>query len=367
MDIGNKIAFLRKQNHLTQEQLADAVGVSVPAVSKWEHGVTIPDVSLLSPIARMLHTDVNELLSFQENLSWEEVDRLMAQVKQICKKEGYRTGIAKAFEYLKEYPNNNYLKLEVASAVGMYAFTAEEDLEEAEFQKWMDKSTELFEEVYEKEENSQLKSAAAAALASRYMQSGKLEEAEKLLTGMPSQGFDGTHMLSVVYYQQGNLKKAREATQVNLLKDIQNLMSDIRSLYCISIKEKDFSRALLHAQDYYHMGKVMPFLSWYPSALLTEACLLNKDMDKALEHFSDYADEIIQAKENYKSSICFDAIQDSIAVWSSDGEEDIRISMYRVFSEDPMYQPLLKREEGQEIVKRLRDSFGHSTVRRKGN
>lgn len=90
-------------------------------------------------------------------------------------------------------------------------------------------------------------------------------------------------------------------------------------------------------------------------------------MDKALEHFSDYADEIIQAKENYKSSICFDAIQDSIAVWSSDGEEDIRISMYRVFSEDPMYQPLLKREEGQEIVKRLRDSFGHSTVRRKGN
>ena len=58
MTIGEKIASLRKQQNLTQEQLARALDISVPAVSKWENGATMPDISLLAPIARMLHTDI---------------------------------------------------------------------------------------------------------------------------------------------------------------------------------------------------------------------------------------------------------------------------------------------------------------------
>lgn len=355
MNLGNKIALLRKQNNLTQEQLADAVGVSIPAVSKWENGITMPDITLLSPIARMLHTDVNELLSFQENISELEVEQFMAQIKEICKTEGYKTGMTKAFALLKEYPNNNYLKLKVANAVEMYTFTAVEDLEEAAFQEWIDKSTKLFEAVYQSEEDdSALKSAALAALTSRYMQNGRLEEAEKLLKGISIQQFDGTHMLPLVYIRQEKLKTARETTQINLLKDIQNLMSDIKTLFHISIKEKAFNRALSHAEDYYHIGKVMPFLSWYPSELLTEACLLMNDVDKSLVHFNDYINEIIHSKESYESSILFDAIAESIVIWSSDGEEDVSQSMYRVFVENPMYQPLLEREEGQKILKRLK-------------
>ena len=49
MEIGKKIAFLRKQQNFTQEQLAREVGVSVPAVSKWETGAAMPDISLLMP------------------------------------------------------------------------------------------------------------------------------------------------------------------------------------------------------------------------------------------------------------------------------------------------------------------------------
>lgn len=52
MDIGKKIYELRKQNGMTREQLAKAVGVSTPAVSKWETGTSMPDILLLAPIAR---------------------------------------------------------------------------------------------------------------------------------------------------------------------------------------------------------------------------------------------------------------------------------------------------------------------------
>ena len=62
--IGETIAALRRERGITQEALAGAVGVSAAAVSKWETGVSCPDVALLSPLARALRTDVNALLGF---------------------------------------------------------------------------------------------------------------------------------------------------------------------------------------------------------------------------------------------------------------------------------------------------------------
>ena len=60
--MGSRIAALRKQKGMTQERLAEAVGVSAPAVSKWETENSYPDIALLCPLARALGTDVNGLL-----------------------------------------------------------------------------------------------------------------------------------------------------------------------------------------------------------------------------------------------------------------------------------------------------------------
>ena len=60
--IGNFIAFLRKEKNLTQHQLADALGVTDRAVSKWENGRGLPDLSLLVPLCETLGISVNELL-----------------------------------------------------------------------------------------------------------------------------------------------------------------------------------------------------------------------------------------------------------------------------------------------------------------
>ena len=58
---------------LTQEQVADYLGVSTPAVSKWEKGITSPDIGLLPPLARLLKIDLNTLFCYSEDLSAEEI------------------------------------------------------------------------------------------------------------------------------------------------------------------------------------------------------------------------------------------------------------------------------------------------------
>ena len=62
--LGAKIAALRKIRNMTQEQLAAQLGISAPAVSKWETGSSYPDITLLAPLARALGTNLDMIRYF---------------------------------------------------------------------------------------------------------------------------------------------------------------------------------------------------------------------------------------------------------------------------------------------------------------
>ena len=68
MTIGKRIALLRKEKGLTQEELASHMGVSPQAVSKWENDQTCPDISALPKLAQLFGVTVDELLSGKEEL-----------------------------------------------------------------------------------------------------------------------------------------------------------------------------------------------------------------------------------------------------------------------------------------------------------
>ena len=64
MSIGTVIRKYRKEKQLTQEEMAGYLGVTAPAVNKWENENSLPDISLLSPIARLLGISTDILLSY---------------------------------------------------------------------------------------------------------------------------------------------------------------------------------------------------------------------------------------------------------------------------------------------------------------
>ena len=61
--LGSRIAAYRKAKGLTQEELADKLGVSSQAVSKWENDLSCPDIMLLPSLAKIFDTTTDELLS----------------------------------------------------------------------------------------------------------------------------------------------------------------------------------------------------------------------------------------------------------------------------------------------------------------
>lgn len=62
MNIGEQILFLRKNKGITQEQLAQKLGITNQAVSKWESGQCLPDIQLLPEIAEYFNVSIDELL-----------------------------------------------------------------------------------------------------------------------------------------------------------------------------------------------------------------------------------------------------------------------------------------------------------------
>ena len=63
---GQAVRRLREEKKITQQQLADAIGVTPKAVSRWETGRGLPDISLLDPLAAALGVSVAELMSGSE-------------------------------------------------------------------------------------------------------------------------------------------------------------------------------------------------------------------------------------------------------------------------------------------------------------
>ncbi|MBQ5793154.1 MAG: helix-turn-helix domain-containing protein [Clostridia bacterium] len=106
--IGEKIKTLRKQKNISQEVFAGYLGVSFQAVSKWENGLTMPDVALIPAIASFFGVSTDELFDF--NLFETE-----KQVDAICQESWiYRsTDPAKAERILREglqrYPGNDII------------------------------------------------------------------------------------------------------------------------------------------------------------------------------------------------------------------------------------------------------------------
>ena len=65
--IGNRIAKFRKEKNMTQEDLANRLGVSSQAVSKWENDASCPDISLLPQLCEILGITADELLTGKNN------------------------------------------------------------------------------------------------------------------------------------------------------------------------------------------------------------------------------------------------------------------------------------------------------------
>ena len=208
MNLATVIQENRKKKGLTQEQLAEMVGVSAPAVSKWESAGSFPDITLLAPIARALGVTVDTLVGFRPGLSEEEVNALEQECDELFRREGIEAGSARCEALLREYPNCAYLKLRIAS-VYQRAMLQLADGSEAALEPAYRRFYELFQQVYDSGD-PRLHDAAAVILAGKALSDGDTARAEALLAELPQAEYKPDSLYPLLYLKKGETAKAVE-------------------------------------------------------------------------------------------------------------------------------------------------------------
>ena len=174
--ISENIKNLRKAHSLTQEQMAEALGVTVGAVYKWEAGLSMPEIKLIMEIADFFEISVDTLLGYEQQNG--NVENRIQRICQCILEKDYEEGASEVEKTLKKYPNN--FNVTYAGAMLYRMKFLEEKCEEA-----MIKSNQLFEKaislLYQNTEKSINEVTILNHMASNYLAAGDIEKGLELL------------------------------------------------------------------------------------------------------------------------------------------------------------------------------------------
>ncbi len=298
LPIGPTIRKLRRQANMTQDELANAVGVSIAAVSKWESGKTYPDITLLPSIARQLKTTIDNLLDFATGLSPEELGKIVQQCSAVFDRESFEKGYTLCRKYLSQYPNDVSLKLHIGTIIPMYAKSLSED----KAREYLDESLELCKPAASSND-PKLRFPGLRMLASIYLMGNQLDLAEEktreYLTDVDSEA-DLT--LAVILLRKGEVGKAEEMYQRCLFRGIASCQTALIGLSGIA-KTNDnerrfvkYSNAVPRLGELFELEKI-PGLELNAYLSLVHYYAQNKRSEKLLDALEGFVNSAMTWKE----------------------------------------------------------------------
>ena len=117
LKVSENIKRYRKSMNMTQEQLAESLGVTIGAVSKWENGGNVPDISTLMELANLYNISMDELLGYDK--STKNVDALAKLIEDLTHEHKFDEAVIQAKNALARYPHTFKILMVCAT---MYTF-----------------------------------------------------------------------------------------------------------------------------------------------------------------------------------------------------------------------------------------------------
>ncbi len=170
LKIGNKIKSLRKKQRITQEQLAEKIGVSFQAVSKWENDIALPDITLIPVLANYFGVSTDEILCYDSIEKDEDIRRLVDESYKFRETDP-ETGKSILETGLKKYPENDILLNNLLYVIN--------------YNKNPDETIAVASKLIDQTNNSEVKYDALRFLAYAYKEKGDIQSAAAALEQIP--------------------------------------------------------------------------------------------------------------------------------------------------------------------------------------
>ena len=282
MMLSDVIRTRRQALGLTQEGLAARLGVSAPAVNKWERSIHYPDITLLPALARVLGVDLNTLLSFQEDMTEEEIGLFLNRIYETAGAEGLAAAFALARDKLREFPNSDLLAYSLAGLLEGLALMAPAVEEQEIRAAW----TAEIDALYERgavSADPKVRECACTTLAGRCIGRGELDRAQALLGQLSDTHREKRTLTAALRRKEGRTGEAWELLERELMDQAHRVQTTLLHLLELALEEEDRGRAHILSDTACQAGAILGLMDYAALSAPFQLAAAEQDGPAALD------------------------------------------------------------------------------------
>lgn len=289
--IAENIKNLRKKQSLTQEQLAEALGVTVGAVYKWEAGLSLPEIKLILEIADFFEISVDVLLGYEQQNG--NVESRIERIEQYIIEKNFEEAALETEKTLKKYPNNFTV---VYWGANVYKYKYIEDHKESDIERSNHLFSQAISLLYQNTDRRINEVTILNQIAENYL---LIEKPEEALKSLKENNVCGINNSLIGFTYAHTLKQPKEAWPYLLQSFVIELGNTIRTMAGMTFvyaqqKDETALDTVTWLMDFLDSLKIdnreMTFIDKYKAVLMAQKAVCYADFG-----YSDEAKKMIKA------------------------------------------------------------------------
>lgn len=299
-NISTQISRFRREKGMTQDQLADFLGVTKASVSKWENRISMPDITLLPKLATYFDVTIDELVGYSPQLSKLQIQRVYQELSSAFSTREFESVMKQSEALVKKYYSCYPLIFQIAVLFLNHFMLAESQTRQMEI---LNDTAELCSHICDNATDVNIRNDAFSLKAVALLQSGKASEVIGLLEDQcsPNRMGDYNEMTLIqAYLAVGQVEKGKQISQLSIYTHLMGIFAAGVQYLMVNMLNFDVAKEtinrleeLIDTFDVDHLHPNSAAQVRYVASMVYMTHGLEKEAIAALQRYKDNVEYLI--------------------------------------------------------------------------
>ncbi len=366
LNISKTITAKRKEKAVTQDELAAYIGVSKASVSKWETGLSYPDITFLPQLAAYFNISIDELLGYEPQMTKGDISKLYKYLTQRFSAQPFDDVMEECQQIIRKYYSCFPLLMAMAVLfLNHYMLVGDKERQEAVLKQVV----ELCKRIKTEEHDTLLINEANSIEAVCALLLGQPEEVIELLEGILKPTPSNESILASAYHMKGEPDKSKEVLQVGIYQHLMNTLDLLTSYMMLFAAQPERFDSILYRvisiADLFELDSLNPGLILRTYLCAAQGYAVQNRPEESIGMLDRYTEICI--KESSDLTLHGDKFFDSLEKWFSDLDfggqpprdaKVIKTSMLQAVDNNPAFAVLMEYPRYKSILDKLKNFTG---------
>lgn len=362
INIGKRILVNRKEHGITQDELAEYIGVSKASVSKWETGQSYPDITFLPLLAAYFDISIDDLIGYEPQMLEKDVKKLYTKLSEAFATEEFDQVMESINSYLKKYYSCYILQYYMAQLLLNYGASVSDQKKQVEM---FQQAQKICERIIEESGDIKLSKHAISIQAFAALM---LKEPERVITLLEDElepGSDNRTLLANAYLMKGDKQHSDQTLQYSMYEYLIKLLSSLQMYLSSHLDQPELFQTVL--DRCLSVSKAFQVEDLHQNVMaqiyLTAAYgyVMQQNMEKGMDMLECYIDVCsrFEYPVRIKGDAFFNQIEELFREYNLGdvaprNEQAIKESIKNAVLQNPVFASLKENKRYQHIVSRLK-------------